>query len=105
MSLNTSCGEWIKQVIGYYFVFKQPVMSMQRELFGCLLLKFQQTGRSVVSTPQLCALAEWYSALSQHYGIMSFQMKASAVRMESPKSCDDVHIPPFQANTSPFLTG
>ena len=44
-----------------HFVFKQPVLSLHRELLGCLLLKFRQTGRSVVSTLQLCALAEWYS--------------------------------------------
>ena len=43
-----------------HFVFKQPVLSLHRELLGCLLLKFWQTGRSVVSTLQLCALAEWY---------------------------------------------
>ena len=46
------------------FVFKQPMLSMQRELIGCLLLKFWLTLGSVVSTPQLCALAEWYSLTS-----------------------------------------
>ena len=33
------------------FVFKQPMLSVQRELIGCLLLKFWLTLGSVVSTP------------------------------------------------------
>ena len=37
------------------------MLSMQIELIGCLLLKFWLTLGSVVSTPQLCTLAEWYS--------------------------------------------
>ena len=45
------------------------MLSMQMELIGCLLLKFWLTLGSVVSTPQLCTLAEWYSLAMRSFRI------------------------------------